>query len=91
MFKKYIQDDEFYECQTKGVISNSIVQNWTIQALECYKLNCDCKNCPITKAHYSFKCQMKHIVEKLLEKYGKPNEKQILSQQQNINEDTIVA
>lgn len=70
--------EEHFVCQTNGIISDSIVQNWTIQALECYKLNSRCDICPITKARYSFKCQMKHIVDILLETKGLPNEKEIL-------------
>lgn len=78
-------------CQTNGVISDSIVQNWTIQALECYKLNSDCKNCPITKAHYSFKCQMKKIIAVLLKTKGLPNEKEILGNVQTPISNDIVA
>ncbi len=69
---------ELFECQTKGVISDSIVQNWTPSALECYKLNCKCKNCPIYKTGYSFKCKMKYIVDELLKTKGLPNEAEIL-------------
>ncbi len=78
---------EPFICQTNGVISDSIVQNWTLQALECYKIHCNCALCPITKAKYSFKCQMMHVVEILLKTKGLPNEREILSayksQQQN--------
>ena len=93
MIKSYSNSfkEEFFECQTNGIISDSIVQNWTLQALECYKLNSDCKNCPITKAHYSFKCQMKHIVEILLKTKGLPNEKEILGNMQLPVEKDIVA
>ena len=70
--------EEHFVCQTNGIISDSIVQNWTVQALECYKLNSNCEICPITKAKYSFKCQMKHIVDILLKTKGLPNEKEIL-------------
>lgn len=77
MFQKFLSAKEPFEAQTKGVISNSIVQNWTIQALDCYKINCDCKKCPIKNGGYSFKCKMKEVVKILLKKYGKPNEKKI--------------
>jgi len=83
--------EEFFECQTNGVISDSIVQNWTLQAYECYKLNSKCENCPITKAKYSFKCQMKHIVEILLKTKGLPNEKEILGNALAPVENDIVA
>ncbi len=69
---------EYFECQTKGVMSDSILQNWTLSAFECYKLNCKCKNCPIKKAGYSFKCKMKYVVEELLKTKGLPNEAEIL-------------
>jgi len=80
LFRNYIKEEDFFESQTGGVISDSIVQNWTIQALECYKLKCDCKKCEITKAGYSFKCKMKNIIEILLKNLGKPDEKAILAQ-----------
>lgn len=83
--------EEPFVCQTNGVISDSIVQNWTLQALECYKLKSDCKNCPITKAKYSFQCQMKHIVEILLKTKGLPNEKEILKNAQLPTKNNIVA
>lgn len=82
MFKGYDYNfkHEYFECETNGVISDSIVQNWTRQALDCYKINSDCKNCPITKANYSFKCKMKQIVEILLKTRGLPDEKEIMQQ-----------
>lgn len=93
MIKNYAQSfkEEYFVCQTNGVISESIVQNWTLQALECYKLKSDCKNCPITKAKYSFQCQMKHIVEILLKTKGLPDEKEILGNVQTPLEGDIVA
>lgn len=83
--------EEYFVCQTNGVISDSIVQNWTLQALECYKLNCCCQKCPITKAKYSFKCQMKNIVEILLKTKGLPDEKEILKNAQIPLNNDIVA
>ena len=93
MFKSYANSfrEEFFECQTNGIISDSIVQNWTLQALECYKLKSNCQNCPITKAKYSFKCQMKHIVDILLKTKGLPNEKEILGNAQVLVNNDIVA
>ena len=44
-------------------MSESITKNWTEQAIECYKLNGNCKECSIRKAHYSFDCQMPRVVE----------------------------
>lgn len=78
-------ENEKFVCQTNGVISDSIVQNWTQTALDCYKINCNCAICPITKAKYSFKCQMKHIVDILLKTRGIPDENAIL----NTCEDTV--
>lgn len=76
----YSSDYEQFECQTNGIISDSIVQNWTRQALDCYKIKSNCSKCPITKAKYSFKCQMKHIVDILLRTQGVPNEAEIINQ-----------
>ncbi len=82
MFKGYGRklNDEEFECQTKGLISDSIVQNWTLQALSCYKLKSNCEICPIKKANYSFKCQMKRIVDILLTTKGLPDENAIIAQ-----------
>lgn len=87
-------DKEYFVCQTNGIVSDSIVQNWTRQALDCYKINSNCDICPITKAGYSFKCQMKKIVNILLKTQGLPDEKEILgssAQKENICLDDIVA
>ena len=83
--------EEHFVCQTNGIISDSIVQNWTLQALECYKLESKCENCPIKKARYSFQCQMKYVVEILLRTKGLPNEKEILGNAQQPIENDIVA
>ena len=83
--------EEHFVCQTNGIISDSIVQNWTVQALECYKLNSNCEICPITKAKYSFKCQMKQIVDILLKTKGLPNEKEILGGAEQTPQQDIVA
>ncbi len=65
-------DEEFFP-QNKGEISDSITQNWTEQALECYRLNCDCSKCSISKGHYSFACQMPKVLELLVNIAGKPS------------------
>ncbi|HCB11324.1 MAG TPA: hypothetical protein DEO94_04135 [Cyanobacteria bacterium UBA11991] len=57
-------------------ISESITQNWTTQALECYYLNGNCKNCSITKGHYSFICQMPRVIDTLLKTIGAPDEEE---------------
>ena len=63
--------EAFYP-QTNGELSESITQNWTEQALECYRLNADCSMCAISKGHYSFVCQMPKVIEILIEFAGKP-------------------
>ena len=53
-------------------MSESITKNWTEQAIECQKLNGNCKECSIRKAHYSFDCQMPRVVEILKLMNGEP-------------------
>lgn len=53
-------------------ISTSITKNWTEQAIECYRLNGNCAECSIRKAHYSFDCQMPRVVE-ILKLMGEPD------------------
>lgn len=53
-------------------ISNSITKNWTEQAVECYKLNGNCAECSIKKAHYTFDCQMPRVIE-ILKLMGEPD------------------
>ena len=69
-------DEEFFP-QNKGEISDSITQNWTEQALECYRLKCDCSKCSISKGHYSFACQMPKVLEILVNIAGKPSAAQV--------------
>ena len=47
-------------------MSESITQNWTEQALECYSINCDCKQCALSRGHHSFICQMPKVIDTLL-------------------------
>lgn len=67
-------DEEFYP-QNNGEISDSITQNWTEQALECYRLNCDCTRCSVSKGNYSFICQMPKVLDALIKVSGKPSAK----------------
>lgn len=67
------KDSEIFLPQTNGEISESIVQNWTLQAYECWSVRCDCRLCSINKSKYSFVCQMPKIVRALLKKQGEPN------------------
>lgn len=64
-------EKEFFP-QNNGEISDSITQNWTEQALECYKLNCDCSCCSISKGNYSFACQMPKVLDALIKSLGRP-------------------
>lgn len=54
------------------IISDSITKNWTEQAIECYRLNGNCTECSIKKAHYSFDCQMPKVIEILKAVAGEP-------------------
>ena len=71
------KDSEIFLPQTNGEISDSIVQNWTLQAYECYSINCDCTKCSINRSKYSFICQMPKIIKALLKKQGEPDLKLI--------------
>lgn len=64
-------EQEFYP-QNNGEISDSITQNWTEQAIECYRLKCDCSRCSISKGNYSFVCQMPKVLDVLIKSHGKP-------------------
>lgn len=55
-----------------GGMSDSITQNWTEQALECYKLNRNCSNCSVSKGGYSFACQMPRVLDILIKTLGNP-------------------
>lgn len=57
----------------RGEMSSSITKNWTEQAIECYKLNGNCRECSIRKAHYTFDCQMPKVVEILKLINGEPD------------------
>lgn len=72
MFSAVSIISDLYVPQTNGEISESIMQNWTLQAIECYEIGSDCKKCSLAKGNYSFVCQMPKIVKALLKTYGKP-------------------
>jgi hypothetical protein len=55
-------------------MSDSITQNWTEQALECYSINCDCKKCSLRQGHYSFICQMPKVIDILIQTIGEPEQ-----------------
>ncbi len=62
----FLCSDEYYP-QNNGEFSNSIIKNWTPQAIECYTINCDCKKCSLAKGNYSFVCQMPKVIRALLD------------------------
>lgn len=64
---------EVFVPQTNGNISESLLQNWTQQALECYQIKCDCSKCSIRKSEYSFVCQMPKVVKYLIINKIKPD------------------
>lgn len=68
------EEEQFYP-QNDGGISDSITQNWTEQALECYKLKCDCSRCSISQGNYSFVCQMPKVLDILIKTIGNPSSK----------------
>ncbi len=69
-----MNNSEVFIPQTNGEVSDSLTQNWTPQACECYSINCNCKKCSIEISKYSFVCQMPKIVEMLLKTHGKPHQ-----------------
>lgn len=70
--KEYPGVVEEFSFQTKGEISESITQNWTEQAIECYRIHCDCKKCSLANGNYSFVCQMPKVIDALINLTGKP-------------------
>lgn len=67
--------EEDSQVQLNSVMSDSITQNWTEQALECYKLNCNCSNCSVSRGGYSFECQMPKVLDILIKTLGTPVQK----------------
>ena len=55
-------------------MSDSITQNWTEQALECYSIKCDCRRCSLRNGHYSFICQMPKVIDALIQTVGRPDQ-----------------
>ena len=76
MNKLFSDNEEIYSyLPGNDEMSESITQNWTEQALECYSINCNCKKCSLANGHYSFICQMPKVIDTLLETIGEPIEK----------------
>ena len=65
-------NSEVFIPQTNGEISETLFQNWTEQAWECYCNNFNCNKCSIHISQYSFVCQMPKVVEALKLLYGDP-------------------
>lgn len=72
-----MKNSEVFIPQTNGEVSDSLTQNWTQQACECYSINCDCKKCSLEISSYSFVCQMPKIVGMLLQTQGEPQKRAI--------------
>lgn len=53
-------------------ISGNSLKCWTKSAIECYRINCNCQNCSIFEV-IGTNCQMQDTVQKLLEKFGEPD------------------
>lgn len=68
-------EDEYYYSPANEDMSDSITQNWTRQALECYYINCNCKRCSLSAGHYSFICQMPKVIDSLIKTIGAPDER----------------
>ena len=66
-------EDVFYP-QNNGDISSWITQSSTEQAIECYSIKCDCKQCSLKNGHYSFKCQMPKVIDILINAIGYPQQ-----------------
>ena len=72
--EKYFDFDEEYYSPANEEMSDSITQNWTRQALECYHINCDCKRCSLSAGNYSFICQMPKVIDNLIKTIGVPQQ-----------------
>ena len=68
-------EDEYYYSPANEDMSDSITQNWTRQALECYYINSNCKKCSLSSGHYSFICQMPKVIDSLIKTVGAPDER----------------
>lgn len=71
---RYFEIEEDLYSPANEEMSDSITQNWTQQALECYYIHCDCKKCSLSAGHYSFICQMPKVIDTLLETVGAPEQ-----------------
>jgi hypothetical protein len=59
--------------EERELVSASISQTWTDQAMRCYMTGAHCTNCDIPQGNYSFACQMDKVVPVLLDSLGQPD------------------
>ena len=55
--------------------SETLAQNWTQSAIDCYQLGCRCSKCNLYKLYFKnsvFKCKMKEVVIELVRQAGPP-------------------
>ena len=57
--------------------SKTTSQDWTLSAIDCYNLGCNCSKCNLYKIYFSdghVKCRMKNTVIELVRRLGTPVE-----------------
>ena len=68
----------------KSRTNNGYAMYWTISAVQCYMLGCQCLKCNIPDLLES-KCLMKKAVMELVRKFGKPTQEMIKNIKKEIN------
>ncbi len=59
--------------------SETISKNWTLTAIDCYRLGCCCSKCNLYKIYFApskSRCRMKETVIELVRKIGAPKEEE---------------
>jgi hypothetical protein len=59
--------------EERELVSASISQTWTDQAMRCYMTGAHCATCDIPQGNYSFACQMDKVVPVLMDGLGQPD------------------
>lgn len=77
MEKMKVVEKSVFEPGNNGDFSESITKTWTEQALECYSIGCNCRNCSLAGGNYSFVCQMPKVIDILIKFVGKPSIKSV--------------
>lgn len=54
-----------------GKYSTANLRGWSIQAAECFNINCECIMCKVPRIMDS-KCEMKATVLELYKRFGRP-------------------